>query len=170
MLNSSQQAGELVTGQGIMFGHKRSISVFASKARSWLITLCQISTDKQITNLISRCKIAKNWGLSPSTIHNTVKRFRESRDITVHVGRGRKAQLNVLDLWALRWHCIRNRHAAVLNIATWAQEYFRKPLSFTTVCCCIRKCNLNLCYSRRKLYINSMQRCCRVLWARAHLR
>ncbi len=47
----------------------------------------------------------------------------------------------------------------MLNIAAWAQEYFRKPLSFTTVCCCIKKCNLNLCYSRRKLYISSMQWC-----------
>ncbi len=127
---------------------------------------------KQIKNHISQCKIAKSLGLSPSTIHNIVKRFRESREITVHVGQGRKPQLNVLDLWVLRWHCIRNCHAAVLNIATWAQEYFWKPKSFTTVCWCIKKCNLNLCYSRRKLYmaINSMQRCCRVLWARAHLR
>ncbi len=105
---------------------------------------------------ISQCKIAKNLGLSPSTIYNIVKRSKESKEITV--------------LWALRWHCIRNRHAAVLNIATWTQEYFRKPMSFTTVCCCIKKCNLNICYFRRKLYINSMQRCCRVLWARAHLR
>ncbi len=85
------------------------------------------------------------------SIHTIVKRFRESRDITVHVGQGRKPQLKVFDLWALRWRCIRNRHAAVLNIATWAQEYFRKPLSFTTVCCFIKKCILNICYSRRKL-------------------
>ncbi len=56
-------------------------------------------------------------------------------------------------------HCIRNSHAAWLNIATCAQQYFRKPLSFTTVCCCIEKCNLNICYSRRKLYINYMQWC-----------
>ncbi len=80
-------------------------------------------------NHISQCKTAQNLGLSPSTIHNIVKRFRESREITVHVGQGRKPQLNVLDLWALRWHCIRNRHAAVLNIAAWAQEHFRKPQS-----------------------------------------
>ncbi len=53
----------------------------------------------------------------------------------VHVGQGRKAQVNnIHDPWALRWHCVRNRYAAVLNIATWAQEYFRKPLSCTTVC------------------------------------
>ncbi len=41
--------------------------------------------------------------------------------------------------------------AVVLNIATWAQEYYRKPLLFNTVCCCIKKCNLNICYSRRNL-------------------
>ncbi len=45
---------------------------------------------------------------------------------------------------------MRNRHAAVWNIATWAQEYFRKPLPFTTVCCCIKKCNLNLLKRRWK--------------------
>ncbi len=64
----------------------------------------------------------------------------------------------------------RNCHAAVLNIATWAQGYFGKPLSFTTVCCYMKKCNLNIHISRRKLNINSMQLCCWVLWARAHLR
>ncbi len=125
---------------------------------------------KQVTNLISQCKIAKNWGISPTTIHNIVKRFRESREISVCVGQGRKPKLNVHDLWAFRWLCIRNRHAAMLNITTWPQEYFGKPLSLNTVCRCINKCNLNLCYSRRKLYINSMQWCHRVLWARAHLR
>ena len=34
----------------------------------------------------------------------------------------------------------------------------------------IKKCNLNLCYARRNLFISSMQRCQRVLCARAHLR
>ncbi len=29
---------------------------------------------------------------------------------------------------------------------------------------------LNICYSRRRLYINSMQQCRRILWAGAHLR
>ncbi len=147
---------------------KRSISVFASQ--NWIMAhhfvpnfTREVSSNKY-KNPISQCKIANNLGHSPSTVHNIVKGFRESREITVNL------KLNMLDLWALRWHCIRNRHAAVLNIATWAQEYFRKPPSFTTVCCCIKKCNLNICYSRRKLYINSMQRCCRVLWARAHHR
>ncbi len=67
--------------------------------------------------------MAKNWGLSPPTIHNILKRFRESRETSVCVGQGRKPQLNVHELWAFRWHCIKNSHAVVLNITTWAQEY-----------------------------------------------
>ncbi len=96
-----------------MFGNKRSISVLASKAGSWLINFRQISQEKWQTNQnhISQCKIAKNLGLSPNNIHNIVKRFRESREITVHVGQGRKPQLNVLDLWALKWHCIRKKQS-----------------------------------------------------------
>ncbi len=57
------------------------------------------------------------------------------------------------DLWALRWHCRRNLHAVVLNIATWAWEYCVKLLSLNTVCCCIKKCS-TICYTRRNLYIN----------------
>jgi len=49
-------------------------------------------------------------------------------------------------------------------------EYFGKLLSLDTVCRCIMKCNSNLYYARRKLYICSMQRSCQVLSARAHLR
>ncbi len=85
--------------------------------------------------------------------------------------RARQApQLNVLDLWPLRWHCKRALHAAVWSIATWAQEYYGKLLSFNTVCSCIEKYNVNLCYTRRNLYINSRQKHQGVLWARAHLR
>ncbi len=40
---TSLTACELLIGQGIMFGNKTCISVFASKAGSWLITSCQIS-------------------------------------------------------------------------------------------------------------------------------
>jgi len=62
--------------------------------------------NKQFKNHISQYKIAKNVGPSPSTIHNIVKRFRESREISVN--RARKPLLNVLDLRTLRWHCLRN--------------------------------------------------------------
>ncbi len=89
----------MVIGQGIMFGYKRSISVFSSKYHgSSLCGKFHERSVKQIKNHISQCKIAKNLGLSPSTIHNIVKRLRESKEITVHVGQSRKPQLNVLDL------------------------------------------------------------------------
>uniref|UniRef100_A0A8C1VGJ1 BTB (POZ) domain containing 11a n=1 Tax=Cyprinus carpio TaxID=7962 RepID=A0A8C1VGJ1_CYPCA len=39
-----------------------------------------------------------NLGLSPYTIHNFVKTFREFREMLVHVGQGRTPQLNVCDL------------------------------------------------------------------------
>lgn len=65
---------------------------------------------------------------------------------------------------------MRNCNATVLNIVTWAQQYFGKPLSHNTVCCCIKKCNLKLCYARRKQYIlnNTIQKHHRFLWAQAH--
>ncbi len=120
-----------------MFGYKRSKSVFASKVGSWLITLWQFFLCTQIS--WETVKNAKNLDLSPSTIHTIVKRFRESRGISVCVWQGRKPLVNVHDLWALKWHCIRNSYAAVLNITKWAQECFRKPLSLNIVCCCIKK-------------------------------
>jgi len=65
---------------------------------------------------------------------------------------------------------MRNHQATVLNIGTSTREYFGKLLSLNTVCRCIKKSNLNLCYARRNIYISSIQRCRQVLWARAHLR
>lgn len=53
---------------------------------------------KQIKNHILPCKIENDIGVSPSTIHNIVKRFRKSSEITVKVEQGRIPQLNVLDL------------------------------------------------------------------------
>ncbi len=96
------------------------------------------------------CKIANNLG--PFTNYNIVKRFRESREITVYVGQGWKPQMAL--------------HKKPSGVKC---HMGSGVLQKTTVCCCIKKCNLNLCYSRRKLYIISMQRCCRILWARAQI-
>ena len=43
-------------------------------------------------------------------------------------------------------------------------------LSLNTVRCCIKKCNLEFYYAKRKAFINIAQKCCRVLWAQSHLR
>ncbi len=111
-----------------MTGCKRGISLLGGldHGTKHHKVLCQISWENCKMNkkkYISQCKIANNWGISPSTMHNIVKRFRESSKISVHIGKGRTPQLNVCDLRALRWHCTKNSHAAVLNITAWAQEY-----------------------------------------------
>ncbi len=59
-------------------------------------------------------------------------------------GQGRKPKLNNRDLRSLRRHCIKNRHSSISDITTWAQDYFGKPLSSTTICSYIHKCQLKL--------------------------
>ncbi len=48
-------------------------------------------------------------------------------------GQGRKTILDARDLRALRRHCITYRNATVMEITTWAQEYFQKTLSVNTI-------------------------------------
>ncbi len=59
--------------------------------------------------------------------------FKESGGISVRKGQGRKPKLNKRDLRSLRRHCIKNRHSSISDITTWAQDYFGKPLSRTTI-------------------------------------
>ena len=125
---------------------------------------------KQFKNNVPQRTIARNLGISSSTVHNIIKRFRESGEITAWKRQGRKPTLNARDLRSLRRHCIKNRHQCVKDITTWAQEHFRKPLSVNTVRRYIRKCNLKLYYAKQKPFINNTQKRRRLLWARAHLR
>ncbi len=84
-------------------------------------------------------------------------------------GQGRKPKLNNRDLRSLRRHCIKNRHSSISDITTWAQDYFGKPLSSTTICSYIHKCQLKLYCAKRKPYVNSVQKRRRLLWSRRHL-
>ncbi len=59
-------------------------------------------------------------------------------------GQGRKPKLYNRDLRSLRRHCIKNRHSSISDITTWAQDYFGKPLSSTTIRSYIHKCQLKL--------------------------
>ncbi len=77
---------------------------------------------------VSQRKIAKSLKLSSSTVHNIIQRFRESGTISVRKGQGRKTILDARDLRALRRHCITYRNATVMEITTWAQEYFQKNI------------------------------------------
>lgn len=61
-------------------------SPLCEKLRGWIL--------KQFKNNISQSTIASNVGISPSTIHNTVKRLRGSREISAHKGQSCKPTLN----------------------------------------------------------------------------
>ncbi|KAK3552021.1 hypothetical protein QTP70_031592, partial [Hemibagrus guttatus] len=119
---------------------------------------------------VSQRKIAKSLKLSSSTVHNIIQRFRESGTISVCKGQGRKTILDARDLRALRRHCITYRNATVMEIATWAQEYFQKTLSVNTIHHAIHGCRLKLYRSKKKPYLNMIQKRRRFLWAKAHLK
>ncbi len=108
--------------------------------------LCQQIREKIIEmfkNNVPQRKIGRDLDISPSTVHNIIKRFKESGGISVRKGQGRKPKLNNRDLRSLRRHCIKNRHSSISDITTWAQDYFGKPLSSTTIRSYIHKCQLN---------------------------
>ncbi len=100
-------------------------------------------------NNVPQRKIGRDLDISPSTVHNIIKRFKESGGISVRKGQGRKPKLNNRDLRSLRRHCIKNRHSSISDITTWAQDYFGKPLSSTTIRSYIHKCQLKLYCAKR---------------------
>ncbi len=109
--------------------------------------VCQQIREKIIEmfkNNVPQRKIGRYLDISPSTVHNIIKRFKESGGISVCKGQGRKPKLNNRDLRSLRRHCIKNRHSSISDITTWAQDYFGKPLSSTTIRSYIHKCQLKL--------------------------
>ncbi len=104
-------------------------------------------------NVLQR-QIAKALKILSSTVHNIIKRFRETGDISVRKGQGRRPLLDARVLRALRRHCITHRHDSVIDITKWAQEYFQKPLSVNTICHAICRCQLKLYHAKRKPYVN----------------
>ncbi|KAK3534127.1 hypothetical protein QTP86_002260 [Hemibagrus guttatus] len=86
-------------------------------------------------------------------------RFRESGTISVRKGQDRKTILDARDLRALRRHCITYRNATVMEITTWAQEYFQKTLSVNTIHRAIRRKGRELAdvMERRKVDILFVQ-------------
>uniref|UniRef100_A0A9J8CMQ7 Transposase Tc1-like domain-containing protein n=1 Tax=Cyprinus carpio carpio TaxID=630221 RepID=A0A9J8CMQ7_CYPCA len=71
---------------------------------------------------------------------------------------------------AVRRHCITYRNATVMKITTWAQEYFQKTLSVNTFHRAIRRRRLKLYRSKKKPYLNMIQKRKHFLWAKAHLK
>src|SRR4029434_7567466 len=120
-------------------------------------------------NNVSQRKIGRDLDNSSFTVHNIIKRFKESGGISVRKGQGCKPKLNNRDLRSLRRHCIKNRHSFISDTTTWAQDYFGKPLSSTTIRSHIHKCQLKLYCAKSKPSVNCVQKRCRLLWARRHL-
>ncbi len=117
--------------------------------------VCQQIREKIIEmfkNNVPQRKIGRDLDISPSTVHNIIKRFKESGGISVRKGQGRKPKLNNRDLRSLRRHCIKNPHSSISDITTWAQDYFGKPLSSTTIRSYIHNCQLKLYCAKMKPY------------------
>ncbi len=57
-----------------------------------------------------------------------------------------------------------------MEITKWAQEYFQKTLSVNTIHHAIRRCRIKLYRSKKKPYLNMIQKRRRFLWAKAHLK
>ncbi len=84
-------------------------------------------------NNVPQRQIVKALQISSSTVHNIIKIFRETGEISVRKGQDRIPLLDACGLQAIRWHGITHRHDSVIDITKWAQEYFQKPLSVNTI-------------------------------------
>ncbi len=121
-------------------------------------------------NNVPQRQIAKALQISSSTVHNIIKRFTETGEISVRKGQGRRPLLDAHGLRAIRRHCITHRHDSFIDITKWAQQYFQKPLSVNTIRHAICRCQLKLYHAKKKPYVNMVQKRRRVLWAKAHLK
>ncbi len=159
-----------------MIGYKKNLSEWQCLSEvkmgrgSPIPPMLRLKIVEQYQKGVSQRKIAKSLKLSSSTVHNIIQRFRESGTISVRKGQGQKTILDARDLRALRWHCITYRNVTVIEITTWAQEYFQKTLSVNTIHRAIRRCRLNLYRSKKKPYLNMIQKRRRFLWVKAHLK
>ncbi len=174
--NSWRTNLQLIRSIGNMIGYKKSLSEWQCLSEvkmgrgSPIPPMLWRKIVEQYQKGVSQRKIAKSLKLSSSTVHNIIQRFRESGTISVRKGQGRKTILDACDLRALRRHCITYRNATVMEITTWAQEYFQKKLSVNTIHRAIRRCRLKLYRSKKKPYLNMIQKRRRFLWAKAHLK
>ncbi len=73
--------------------------------------------EEYFKNNVPQRQIAKALQISSSTVHNIIKGFRETGEISVRKG----LLLDARGLRALRRHCITHRHDSVIDITKWAQ-------------------------------------------------
>ncbi len=115
-------------------------------------------------------KLQKALQISSSTVHNIIKRFRETREISVRKGQGRRPLLMPMVFGPSDDTASLIGMILDIDITKWAQEYFQKPLLVNTIHRAICSCQLKLYHAKRKPYVTIVQKCRRVLWAKAHLK
>ncbi len=118
---------------------------------------------KKIVEYVKLQRLCKSHNLQCITSSKDSEKLEKS----VRKGQGRRPLLDARGVWALRRHCI-TRYDSVIDFTKWAQEYFQKPLSVNTICRAICRCQLKLYHAKRKPYMNMFQKCCCVLWTKAH--
>ena len=62
------------------------------------------------------------------------------------------------------------RPDSLLDITAWAQKHLQKSPSVKTAACAIHKCKFKLYHPKEKLWVNTIQKSCCLLWAKAHLK
>uniref|UniRef100_A0A8C1II21 Tc1-like transposase DDE domain-containing protein n=1 Tax=Cyprinus carpio TaxID=7962 RepID=A0A8C1II21_CYPCA len=156
--NSWRTNLQLIRSTGNTIGYKKILSEWQCLLEvkmgrgSPIPTMLRRKIVEQYQKGVSQRKIAKSLKLSGT--------------ISVRKGQGRNTILDAHDLQALRRHCIKYRNATVMEITTWAQEYFQKTLSVNTIHRAIRRCRLKLYRSKRKPYLNMIQKRRCFLWAK----
>ena len=97
-------------------------------------------------NVFLKDQFAKALRIISSIEQNIIKRFRETRDISVCEGQGWRPLCSGPQTTLHQPDCMN-------DIIKWAQEYFQKPLLVNTIRCAICRCQLKLHHTETKLYL-----------------
>ncbi len=86
------------------------------------IPICERVHKKILENFknnVPQHQIAKTLQILSSTVHNIIKWFKETGEISVRKGEGRRPLLDARGLRALKRYCITHRHDSVFDITKW---------------------------------------------------
>ncbi len=134
--------------------------------------VCQQIREKIIEmfkNNVPQRKIGRDLDISPSTVHNIIKRFKESGGISVRKGQGRKPKLTTVISDPSGGTASRIRHSSISDITTWVRTTLANLCQVPQYVVTSTNAMLKLYCAKRKPYVNSVQKRRRLLWARRHL-
>ncbi len=146
--NSWRTNLQLIRSIGNMIGYKKSLSEWQCLSEvkmgrgSPIPPMLRRKIVSNIRKEFLREKLQRVWSyhhLQCIISSKDSENLEQSLCVRVKAG---KTILDARDLRALRRHCITYRNATVMEITTWAQEYFQKTLSVNTIHRAIRRCRL----------------------------